>query len=88
MDIPELTRRNFIKALAASVVAAGAPLPMGMKEPISPFPVPDFSEMIEFGAWQKKVLAELMTIGTGALYGEDVGITHIPLRDIYLPLGD
>ena len=34
MDHPELTRRSFLSALAASVVAAGCSLPVGISETI------------------------------------------------------
>ena len=37
MNSPHLTRRHFLAALAASVVAAGAALPVGFPKEIAPW---------------------------------------------------
>lgn len=50
-----LTRRRFLQALAASVVAVGAPLPIGFpEEPLEPLPPGTYSMQlvgVETGRW-------------------------------------
>lgn len=46
-----LTRRGFIAALAASVVAAGAPLPVGVPKPDATKPLRIFSQ--NGGEWRQ-----------------------------------
>lgn len=69
-----MLRRQFLQALAASVVAAGAPLPVGF---------PEQDELVELVMWDVKRslhLAQLQQIK------RRLGAAAIPQEDRYLVL--